>query len=70
MIPWTGKRLCIVLILFICCLPNSATAYIGPGAGLSAIGAFLALFMAIIAALFGFLWYPVKRILKKKHPDH
>ena len=45
---------------------NSASAYIGPGAGLSAIGACFAFFAAIIAALLGFIWYPIKRLLKKK----
>ena len=43
-----------------------AFAYLGPGAGLAAIGAFLALVVGVIAALFGFLWYPVKRLLSKR----
>lgn len=38
-------------------------AYIGPGSGLSAIGAFLACFMGILVAILGFLWYPIKRLL-------
>jgi hypothetical protein len=42
-----------------------AAAYLGPGAGLSAIGAFLALIMAVVVAFFGFIWYPVKRFLRK-----
>jgi membrane protein implicated in regulation of membrane protease activity len=41
-------------------------AYVGPGAGLAAIGAFFALLVGIIAALFGFLWYPVKRMLRQR----
>ncbi|WP_192901177.1 MULTISPECIES: hypothetical protein [Okeania] len=41
-------------------------AYVGPGAGLAAIGAFFALVAGIIAALFGFLWYPIKRLLRKR----
>lgn len=43
-----------------------AFAYIGPGAGLAAIGAVLALILGMIAAVFGFVWYPVKRLLRKK----
>jgi hypothetical protein len=43
-----------------------AFAYLGPGAGLAAIGAFLALILGMIAAVFGFIWYPVKRLLRKK----
>jgi flagellar biogenesis protein FliO len=42
-----------------------AFAYVGPGAGLSAIGAFLALILGVILAFFGFIWYPVKRFLRK-----
>ena len=44
-----------------------AFAYLGPGAGLSAIGAFLALIVGVIVAFFGFLWYPVKRLLRQRH---
>ena len=36
----------------------SAHAYIGPGAGLTAIGAALALVGAILLGIVGFLWYP------------
>jgi hypothetical protein len=42
-----------------------AFAYVGPGAGLSAIGAFLALILGVILAFVGFIWYPVKRFLRK-----
>lgn len=43
-----------------------AQAYIGPGAGLTAIGSFLALILAVVVAIVGFLWYPIKRMLKKR----
>jgi len=42
-----------------------AFAYLGPGVGLSAIGAFLALIIGVIIAFFGFIWYPMKRLLRK-----
>jgi hypothetical protein len=42
-----------------------AFAYLGPGAGLTAIGALLALIVGMIVAFFGFIWYPVKRFLRK-----
>jgi hypothetical protein len=69
----TGSLLkCAVLVLALVCLfPRPAMAYVGPGAGLSAIGAFLAIFVGIIVAIFGFLWYPFKRLLRKfKKPSH
>lgn len=40
-------------------------AYIGPGAGISAIGALMALLGAIFLAMIGFLWFPMKRLYKK-----
>ncbi len=46
-------------------MAGAASAYIGPGAGLSAIGSFLALIAAVFIGVFGFVWYPVKRMLKK-----
>lgn len=47
-------------------VPVVAIAYVGPGAGLSAIGTVLALLGAILLAVFGFLWYPIKRLLAKR----
>ncbi len=60
------------LILSLTCLfPQPAMAYIGPGAGLCAIGAFLAVIAGIIVALFGFLWYPIRRLRRKwKRPGN
>jgi hypothetical protein len=43
-----------------------AHAYIGPGAGLGAIGTLIAFVGAVLFALVGFVWYPVKRLLRKK----
>jgi len=57
-----------LVIVFGCLLPRPALAYIGPGAGLSAIGALLAVVAGVIVALFGFLWYPIMRVLRKKKP--
>jgi hypothetical protein len=43
-----------------------AAAYIGPGAGLSAIGVVLAMAAALCLAVVGFVWYPVKRLLRRR----
>ncbi len=37
--------------------------YLGPGSGISAIGSILALVAAIVVALVGFVWFPLKRLL-------
>jgi len=55
-----------LLLAWLAILPGVAQAYVGPGTGLSAIGAFLALLVGIMVAVFGFLWYPLKRLLGKK----
>lgn len=44
---------------------RTAIAYIGPGAGVTAVGAFLALVAGIVVALLGFVWYPIRRLRKK-----
>lgn len=46
-----------------------ALAYIGPGAGLSAIGSVLALVGAVLLMILGFVWYPVKRMLARRKQD-
>ena len=51
---------CAALLL----MPDAAHAYIGPGVGISAIGSFFALIGAIIFAIVGFIWYPIKRLLR------
>ena len=43
-----------------------ALAYVGPGGGLSIIGSLLAFIAAILVAIFGFIWFPIRRRLRKK----
>ena len=38
--------------------------YVGPGGALSAIAAFVALLAALVFAAIGFIWYPIKRLLR------
>ena len=53
----------------VCCalLPIEAIAYVGPGAGLSALGSLLALVAAVFVSIVGFVWYPIRRLLRKKN---
>jgi hypothetical protein len=41
---------------------RAAEAYIGPGAGLSVIGTAVAFVGALVFAIIGFVWYPLKRL--------
>lgn len=54
--------LCSLLIL----LSGNAYGYIGPGMGGGVIAATLGIVIAIFAALFGILYYPLKRYIKNK----
>lgn len=59
----------VILVLFslvVVFFPQLAFAYVGPGTGLSAIGALLALVVGSIVAILGFLWYPIKRLFSRK----
>ena len=54
-----------VVVALLLASPGAAVAYIGPGAGITAIGTAIALIGAIILAIVGFIWYPVKRLRAK-----
>ncbi|MAT49907.1 MAG: hypothetical protein CMK32_01815 [Porticoccaceae bacterium] len=43
-----------------------AFGYIGPGLGAGAIGVMLGLIASLFLALFALVWYPVKRLIKKR----
>lgn len=71
-ITFKPKEVLNVLLLFLILLvlpfllfPNSASAYVGPGAGLSVVGTIIALIVAIVLAIIGFIWYPFKRLFMK-----
>lgn len=55
--------------LYLALLAPNASAYVGPGAGLSVLGALFALLAAVVLAIVGFVWYPVKRLLARRTRD-
>lgn len=59
----------LLLIGMFVLVPDAAYAYGGPGSVISGIGTFLALVAALVASLFGFLWFPLKRLYKKMTAD-
>lgn len=61
-----GRLVCKAVAALAGVIPAVAMAYVGPGAGLSAIGTVLALIGAVFLGVFGFLWYPIKRLLAKR----
>jgi hypothetical protein len=54
-----------MLMLLTLTISRDAQAYVGPGAGLSAIGSVLAFLCTVFLLIVGFFWYPVKRLLKR-----
>ena len=47
-------------------MSSVAQAYVGPGLGLGVLGAIFGGILAVLLAIFGVFWYPIKRMLKKK----
>ena len=52
--------------IIFCLITTSSFAYLGPGVGGGVIAATIGIIVAIFAALFGLIWFPVKRFLKKR----
>lgn len=44
---------------------SPASAYLGPGLGLGAIGAVLGVIGSLFLGLAAIIWYPVKRLIRK-----
>ena len=61
----TALRIACLLLAAVAFLaPEEVLAYGGPGSVISGIGAFLAAVAALLATLFGFIWFPLKRLYK------
>ena len=54
------------LIIVLLSISSSVFAYVGPGMGGGVIAAVLGVVGAILLALFGILYYPIKRMLKNR----
>ena len=55
----------LLFVVVLLMVPESVFAYGGPGSVISGIGALLALVAALIAGLFGFFWFPLKRLYRR-----
>ena len=58
-------KLIFITILFYT-ISTPSNAYLGPGVGGGIIAATIGVIIAILAAVFGLIWFPIKRILKKR----
>lgn len=56
----------VIFALSVLFLTSPAAAYVGPGLGLGVIGVIFGFIFSIILAIVGVVWYPVKRMMKKR----
>ena len=54
------------IVCWLSLIAMPAFAYIGPGAGVGVIGTFLAIVGTVLLVIVGFLWYPIKRLIRGK----
>ena len=54
------------LIIVLLSISSPVVAYIGPGMGGGVIAVVLGVIGAVLLALFGILYYPIKRMLKNR----
>ena len=63
----SNRQVFSLTVLFACIVsPNSAFAYIVRGAGLSVIGSAVAVIGAFFLMIVGFIWYPIRRFLRRE----
>ena len=58
-------RLILITFLFFF-LTSASYSYLGPGVGGGIIAATLGVIIAILAAIFGLIWFPIRKMLIKK----
>lgn len=67
---WIRPTVVLVIFAVVASLsPQTVHAYGGPGSIISGIGAFLAVVAAIGASIFGFVWYPAKKLYRRMTRD-
>lgn len=59
------RKLVLVNLIFILMTCNSY-AYLGPGIGGGIIAATIGLVVAVLIGLIGLIWFPLKKLLKKR----
>ena len=55
-----------IFFIFLLLISLPSHAYIGPGMGGGVIAAIVGFFVAILLVIWGVLYYPIKRALKKR----
>lgn len=63
-----GTLVLAIASLLMLAAPGTAAAYVGPGLGVGAIAAFLGTVLAVLLAIVGVVWYPLKRFFNRNKP--
>lgn len=66
MVTQIKLSLFIIIVVLLEFFPSQSLSYIGPGMGGGFIAATLGIVVAILAAIFGLVYFPIKRFLKQK----
>ena len=56
----------VLILLSFLFYSGSVHAYVGPGLGVGVIGAIVGVFLAVLMAVIGVFWYPIKRMFNKE----
>ena len=66
----TKKFTTVLASVLAAALSESALAYVGPGAGLSLVGALWGLLVAVLAALGFIILWPIRRMRRQRSSSH
>jgi uncharacterized membrane protein len=61
-----GARIAVLLLGMVLAWPEPALAYVGPGAGISLLGALWAVIAAVVFALAGLIWWPIRMMRRRR----
>jgi uncharacterized membrane protein len=64
--PGGGPLLAVPLLSLMLAWSQPALAYVGPGAGITMLGALWAVIAAILLALGGLIWWPLRTIRRRR----
>lgn len=61
-----SKIILSLLSIILLLTSQPAAAYVGPGLGLGTLGVILGVVVSVLLAAFAILWYPIKKLIKKR----
>ena len=62
-------KIIIILLTTLLLSSNAAFAYLGPGVALGFLASIGGIILAILVGLFGILYFPIRRMLKKNNKN-